>query len=110
MRDRGCSGQQGVEPAQELRKYCSGMGTTQDCMLTQTPTRGCGGMQSAGSEKVAELAELLQDIVPHAAAPERIFSTMEWQQNNTRNRLSAATQVLRVVKHLDGCQHGGCGR
>jgi hypothetical protein len=52
------------------------------------------GKQSAGSEKLAELAELLMDIVPHAAAPERIFSTMGWQQDKTRNRLSATTTTM----------------
>jgi hypothetical protein len=98
MRDRGCSEQQGVELAQELRRYRSGVGEYSGLHVNpNTDARlwwQTRGMQSVGAEKLAELAELLQDIVPHAAAPERIFSTMGWTQNKTRNRLSAVTTTM----------------
>jgi hypothetical protein len=74
MRYQGCSEQQGVELAQELTKYRSAMGDYSGLHVNpNTDARlwwQTRGMQSAGSEKLAKLVELLQDIVPHAAAPE----------------------------------------
>jgi hypothetical protein len=90
--------QQGVGLAQELRRYRTGVGEYSGLHVDpNTDARlwwQTRGMQSAGAEKLADLAELLQDIVPHAAAPERIFSTMGLHQNKTRNRLSAATTIM----------------
>jgi hypothetical protein len=111
-RDRGCSEQQGVELAQELRKYHSGLGAFSGLHVNPNTNARLWwqtrGKQSAGSEKLAELAELLQDIVPHAAAPERIFSTMGWQQNKTQNRLSTTTTTtLTTIQVFNDAQHPG---
>jgi hypothetical protein len=41
-----------------------------------------------GPQVLSDLAILLGDVVPHAAAPERTFSTMGWMKDKGRNRLS----------------------
>ncbi len=56
-------------------------------------------VRSSANEVLVDLAVLLIDVVPHAAAPERTFSTMGWFQTDTRNRLGAhTTGMLTAIK------------
>jgi hypothetical protein len=53
---------------------------------------------------VAELAIMLNDVVPHAAEPERVFSKLGWYQSGKSARLSSAvaTQKATIKMHYDG--------
>jgi hypothetical protein len=42
---------------------------------------------TTGAQVLSDPAILLDDVVPHAAAPERTFSTMGWMKDKGRNRL-----------------------
>eukprot|EP00898_Chlorokybus_atmophyticus_P001778 jgi/Chlat1/2600/Chrsp178S02497 len=49
--------------------------------------------------EITTLAIVLLDLVPHAAAPERTFSTMGWFHSDKRNRMNALTTgMLAAVK------------
>jgi hypothetical protein len=49
--------------------------------------------------KLSELACILLDIVPHAAQPERAFSTMGWNEGGQRTWLSSdSNAMLTAVK------------
>jgi hypothetical protein len=55
--------------------------------------------EAEGALTLLELPFLLLDVVPHAAAPERMFSTMGWQQSKLWNRLSGtSTTTLTAIK------------
>ena len=62
---------------------------------------GDSGSSSAGV--VAELAIMLNDVVPHAAEPERAFSKLGWYQSGKSARLSSAvaTQKTTIKMHYD---------
>jgi hypothetical protein len=59
-------------------------------------------INAAGTNIIVNLAILLLDVVPHAAAPERLFSMLGWFQSNLRNRLSVGTTGMMAVtrQHL----------
>ena len=59
---------------------------------------------SSSASVVAELAIMLNDVVPHAAEPERTFSKMGWYQSGKSARLSSdvATQKATIKMHYDG--------
>lgn len=51
-------------------------------------------LDTPAAKESAELAVLLLDIRPHAADPERTFSTMGWFKSARRNRLSVQTTAM----------------
>lgn len=44
--------------------------------------------------QLVQLAIMLLDVVPHAAAPERMFSMMGWYEGCTRNKLGIQTTAM----------------
>jgi hypothetical protein len=58
---------------------------------------------NSGAAVVAELAITLNDVVPHAAEPERAFSKLGWYQSGKSARLSpgVATQKATIKMHYD---------
>jgi hypothetical protein len=65
----------------------------------------CSSPNSRSSASVvAELAITLNDVVPHAAEPERVFSKLGWYQSGKSVRLSSlvATQKATIKMHYDG--------
>ncbi|CAM9689308.1 unnamed protein product [Phaeothamnion confervicola] len=55
--------------------------------------------QSPGGNIIFQLAIVLLDAVPHAAAPERAFNLLGWLQSERRNRINAATMgALATIK------------
>jgi hypothetical protein len=59
-------------------------------------------LNSEDTSNIVNLAILLLDVVPHAAAPERVFSMLGWYQSKFRNRLSVTTTGMMAVtrQHL----------
>ena len=57
----------------------------------------------AAAADLAELALVLLEVVPHAATPERVFSTMGWYESGKAARLSAGTnaQKTAIKMHYD---------
>lgn len=53
--------------------------------------------KNADAAVLAELAEVLLDVVPHAAAPERTFSTMGWFEGANSSRLTTSTTSKKVA-------------
>jgi hypothetical protein len=54
-------------------------------------------LPSAAASPLVNLAILLLDIVPHAAAPERLFSMLGWFQGKLRARLGVCTTGMMAV-------------
>lgn len=61
---------------------------------------------NAWAKPLAELAIALHEVVPHAAAPERAFSTMGWYAGGKATRLAVETnkQKAAVKMHYDACK------
>lgn len=59
--------------------------------------------KNADAAVLAELAEVLQDVVPHAAAPERTFSTMGWFEGANSSSMNTSTtgQKVAIKMHYD---------
>lgn len=57
----------------------------------------------AAAADLAELALVLLEVVPHAATPERVFSTMGWYESGKAARLSVGTnaQKTAIKMHYD---------
>ncbi|CAN0346568.1 unnamed protein product, partial [Phaeothamnion confervicola] len=57
---------------------------------------------AAGGDLIATLAITLLRVVPHAAAPERLFSVLKWIQSDRRNRMSvqALSAIATIRCHL----------
>jgi hypothetical protein len=57
----------------------------------------------AAAADLAELALVLLEVVPHAATPERVFSTMGWYEGGKATRLSVGTnaQKTAIKMHYD---------
>ena len=58
-------------------------------------------LPSGVNEPLISLALVLLDIVPHAAATERVFSTMGWLHSDVRNRLSVERTAMMTAVKLD---------
>lgn len=52
---------------------------------------------NADAAVLAELAGVLQDVVPHAAAPERTFSAMGWFEGTNSSSMSTSTTGKKVA-------------
>lgn len=62
-----------------------------------------GSVRSQDNAAIVGLAQLLLDVVPHAADPERVFSAMGWFQSARRNRMGQEmlTMMTAVKQHHD---------
>lgn len=61
----------------------------------------CGKNEDGAA--LAELAGVLFDVVPHAAAPERVFSLMGWYEGATSSSMVTSTTAKKVAikMHFD---------
>jgi hypothetical protein len=57
-------------------------------------------LASEATSVIVNLAVLLLDVVPHSAAPERLFSMLGWFHSKLRNRLTVGlTGMMAVTRH-----------
>lgn len=83
-------------PPFDLPVAVGGVGATFSCRAWWESV--CSNPSSrSGASVVAELACLLNDVVPHAAEPERVFSKLGWYQGGKSSRLSSAVAAQKAT-------------